>query len=82
MRLDNPVQVDMVLGDGARERGALADHISELTPGVAYVRTEGTREIRRVRAAYLTDDDVLALSRRPRGDPPAAPTGPEEGDAA
>lgn len=63
MRLDNPIQVDMVLGDGARDRGARADQISELAPGVAYVRTEGTREIRRVRAAYLTDADVLALSR-------------------
>ena len=62
MRLDNPIQVDMVLGDGARERGAQADHISELTPGVAYVRIEGSRDVRRVRAAYLTDDDVLALS--------------------
>ena len=62
MRLDNPIQVDMVLGDGARERGARADHISELTPGVAYVRVEGSREVRRVRAAYLTDEDVLTLS--------------------
>ena len=62
MRLDNPIQVDMVLGDGARERGAHADHISELTPGVAYVRIEGSRNVRRVRATYLTDEDVLALS--------------------
>ena len=62
MRLDNPIQVDMVLGDGARERGARADHISELTPGVAYVRVEGSRDVRRVRSAYLTDEDVLALS--------------------
>ena len=70
MRLDNPIQVDMVLGDGARERGAQADHISELTPGVAYVRVEGSRDVRRVRSAYLTDEDVLALStspKRPRG---------------
>ena len=28
MRLDEPEQVDMVLGDGARDRGALADLIS------------------------------------------------------
>ena len=70
MRLDNPIQVDMVLGDGARERGAQADHISELTPGVAYVRVEGSRDVRRVRSAYLTDADVLALSTsltRPQG---------------
>ncbi len=40
-------------GDGARERGAYADHISELTPGVAFVRVEGSRNVRRVRATYL-----------------------------
>lgn len=62
LRLDNPIQVDMVLGDGARDLGAAADRISELTPGVAYVRVEGTRALRRVRSAYLTDDDITALA--------------------
>ncbi len=62
MRLDNPIQVDMVLGEGARDMGATADHINEQTPGVAFVRVEGTRAIRRVRASYLTDDDIA----RPR----------------
>jgi S-DNA-T family DNA segregation ATPase FtsK/SpoIIIE len=62
LRLDNPIQVDMVLGEGARDAGARADQISELTPGVAYVRVEGTRELRRVRAAYLDDHDVAALA--------------------
>ncbi len=28
LRLDEPAQVDMVLGDGARDRGALCDEIS------------------------------------------------------
>jgi len=64
MRLDNPIQVDMVLGEGARERGALADHISEQLPGVAFVRVEGTREIKRVRAAYLDDGEVQVLAAR------------------
>lgn len=62
MRLDNPIQVDMVLGEGARDLGATADHISEQTPGVAFVRVEGTRAIRRVRASYLTDDDIAGLA--------------------
>lgn len=62
MRLDNPIQVDMVLGDGARDRGARADHISELTPGVAYVRVEGSREMRRVRSAYLDDEAIVSLA--------------------
>ncbi|GAA2164739.1 FtsK/SpoIIIE domain-containing protein [Pedococcus bigeumensis] len=62
MRLDNPIQVDMVLGEGARDMGATADHIDERTPGVAFVRVEGTRAIRRVRASYLTDDDIAELA--------------------
>lgn len=62
MRLDNPIQVDMVLGDGARDLGATADHISERTPGVAFIRVEGTRAIRRVRASYLTDADIADLA--------------------
>lgn len=64
MRLDNPIQVDMVLGDGARDRGARADQISELQPGIAYVRVEGTRGIKRVRSAYLTDDEVQEVAAR------------------
>jgi S-DNA-T family DNA segregation ATPase FtsK/SpoIIIE len=86
MRLDNPIQVDMVLGDGARERGARADHISELSPGVAYVRVEGSRDVRRVRSAYLTDADVLALSTSltdQKGESDAPPEPQEyEGEAA
>lgn len=62
MRLDNPIQVDMVLGEGARDLGATADRISEHAPGVAYVRVEGTRAIRRVRASYLTDEDIAGLA--------------------
>lgn len=69
MRLDNPIQVDMVLGEGARDLGATADHISEHTPGVAFVRVEGTRAIRRVRAAYLAHDDITALARRVTASP-------------
>jgi S-DNA-T family DNA segregation ATPase FtsK/SpoIIIE len=61
MRLDNPLQVSMVLGDSARDDGARADEISELTPGVAYVRIDGTREIVRARAAYLDDQDIARL---------------------
>jgi S-DNA-T family DNA segregation ATPase FtsK/SpoIIIE len=66
MRLDNPIQIAMVLGEGAREMGARADEISELTPGVAYVRVEGTRTIQRVRAAYLDDAAIDEMTRPAR----------------
>lgn len=65
LRLDESDQVDMVLGDGARDRGALADEISpipETGAGVGYVRLEGTPQVVRVRAAYVTDEDIRAMS--------------------
>jgi S-DNA-T family DNA segregation ATPase FtsK/SpoIIIE len=64
MRLDEPEQVDMVLGDGARDRGALADQIStdETTgAGVAYVRLATDPDPVRVRAAWVTDADIRAM---------------------
>jgi S-DNA-T family DNA segregation ATPase FtsK/SpoIIIE len=81
MRLDNPIQVDMVLGEGARDQGATADHISEHTPGVAFVRVEGTRAIRRVRASYLTDDDIADLAATVKATPAlSAPRPPKPVD--
>jgi len=65
MRLDESDQVDMVLGDGARDRGALADLISplpEVGAGVAYVRLETSPDPVRVRAAYVTDADIEAMA--------------------
>lgn len=56
----------MVLGDGARARGADCDTIPETTPGVGYVRLDGQREPVRVRAAYVTDDDIRAMAREYR----------------
>jgi S-DNA-T family DNA segregation ATPase FtsK/SpoIIIE len=61
MRLDEKTQVDMVLGDGVRERGAAAHEISENTPGVAWVKEDGRREPVRARAFHVTDTDLDAL---------------------
>jgi S-DNA-T family DNA segregation ATPase FtsK/SpoIIIE len=62
LRLDEPVQVDMVLGDGARDQGAECDRISEALAGVGYVRIDGVREPTRVRAGYVTDPDIAAMA--------------------
>ena len=62
MRLDEPEQVDMVLGDGVRERGAAAHEISEDTPGVAWVKIDGHRDPQRARAFHTTDTDLEELS--------------------
>lgn len=61
LRLDEPSQVDMVLGDGARRRGARCDQIPESLPGVGYVRVDGVREPVRVRAAFVSDADIAEV---------------------
>ncbi|WP_231648346.1 hypothetical protein [Saccharothrix sp. NRRL B-16348] len=61
LRLDEPQQVDMVLGDGVRQRGAAAHEVSENTPGVAWVKQDGQREPDRARAFHVTDADLVEL---------------------
>jgi S-DNA-T family DNA segregation ATPase FtsK/SpoIIIE len=62
LRLDERAQVDMVLGDAARELGADADRISEGTPGLGYVRTDGVREPVRVRASWISDAEIKRIA--------------------
>jgi len=65
MRLDEPEQVDMVLGDGARDRGAACELISPdpaTGAGVAFVRLESDPDPVRVRAGWVTDADIRALA--------------------
>jgi DNA segregation ATPase FtsK/SpoIIIE, S-DNA-T family len=65
MRLDEPEQVDMVLGDGARDRGATSDLISPdpaTGAGVAFVRLEADPDPVRVRAAWVSDEDIRAMA--------------------
>jgi S-DNA-T family DNA segregation ATPase FtsK/SpoIIIE len=67
MRLDEPEQVDMVLGDGARDRGATCELISPdpaTGAGVAFVRVEADPDPVRVRAGWVTDWDIRALADR------------------
>ena len=65
MRLDEPEQVDMVLGDGARDRGATS-HLISTDPatgaGVAFVRLEADPDPVRVRAAWVSDEDIRAMA--------------------
>ena len=67
MRLDEPEQVDMVLGDGARDRGATCELISPdpaTGAGVAFVRLESDPDPVRVRAGWVTDWDIRTLADR------------------
>ncbi len=58
--------VDMILGDGARERGALADEIpgDEAHAGIGFVIDQGSRLPVRFRAAYVSDDEIDELVTR------------------
>jgi S-DNA-T family DNA segregation ATPase FtsK/SpoIIIE len=65
LRLDEPSQVDMVLGDGARDRGARCEDISSdpvTGAGVGFVRLEADPDPVRVRAAFVSDDDIRAMN--------------------
>ncbi|MGY1874277.1 FtsK/SpoIIIE domain-containing protein [Nocardia gipuzkoensis] len=61
LRLDEPTQSAMVHGQGARDRGARCDEISDQTPGVGYVGEDGSSEFVRVRAFFVSDDDIDAI---------------------
>jgi S-DNA-T family DNA segregation ATPase FtsK/SpoIIIE len=63
LRVTNAVHVDMVLGENARQRGALADEIpnSPDTAGIGYVIRQRSRAPMRVRAAYVDDREVDEL---------------------
>jgi S-DNA-T family DNA segregation ATPase FtsK/SpoIIIE len=62
LRMTESSQTTMVLGAGAREAGAVCDHIPTSTPGVGYVCIDGTSEPARVRAFHVTDPDIDYLT--------------------
>ena len=56
---------EAVVGDGARDRGALADQISPLPEtgaGVAYIRLEASPDPVRARAGHVTDTDIRDMA--------------------
>jgi DNA segregation ATPase FtsK/SpoIIIE, S-DNA-T family len=79
LRMTEDTQPDMVLGDGARKRGALADKIPASLPGVGYVILDHQPEPARVRFAYNNDADIADLANfypAPLADTPPIPTQP------
>jgi S-DNA-T family DNA segregation ATPase FtsK/SpoIIIE len=63
LRVTSAAHVDMVLGENARLRGALADEIPNLdeTAGIGYVIRQRSRAPMRVRAAYVNDTEIDEL---------------------
>ncbi|GAA0907687.1 FtsK/SpoIIIE domain-containing protein [Virgisporangium aurantiacum] len=64
LRLTEEAEVDLVLGDGTRDRGALCDRIPQSAPGVGFVVLDGDPSPVRVRFSYLTDPDIHDLASR------------------
>ncbi|GAA4200628.1 FtsK/SpoIIIE domain-containing protein [Actinocatenispora rupis] len=75
LRMTEDEQVDMVLGDGARKRGALADQIPASLPGVGYVLVDDRPEPVRVRFTHVTDAHIRDMDAR-YATPTPAPTTP------
>jgi hypothetical protein len=63
LRLTEANQVDMVLGDGMRDRGALCDRIPMGQPGVGFVVLEGDPTPVRVRFCHQTDTAITQLAQ-------------------
>jgi S-DNA-T family DNA segregation ATPase FtsK/SpoIIIE len=64
LRVAEDSHVDMILGDGALDRGAACHLIPASLPGVGFVHVEGAHEPVRVRFSYLTDDDITRMAQR------------------
>jgi S-DNA-T family DNA segregation ATPase FtsK/SpoIIIE len=61
LALVEPSETDLVLGKGARDRGADCSRIPLTTPGVAWVWCDGEPEPARVRAGWVSDSDITAM---------------------
>jgi S-DNA-T family DNA segregation ATPase FtsK/SpoIIIE len=62
LRMAESDEVDLVLGNGMRDRGALCDRIPHVTPGIGYVVVDGNPTPIRTRFSYLTDADVRTMA--------------------
>jgi S-DNA-T family DNA segregation ATPase FtsK/SpoIIIE len=63
LRMTEAEQTDMVLGKGARNRGAACELIPEDLAGVGYQLLDGHQHPTRVRAAWVSDHAIDALAR-------------------
>lgn len=77
LRVTSERHPDMVLGDGARERGAIADRIpaDDSTAGIGFRVDSRSRNPKRVRAAYTTDADISELVEFVKAGPTDSDTG-------
>jgi S-DNA-T family DNA segregation ATPase FtsK/SpoIIIE len=63
LRMVEADQANLVLGRGARARGAACELIPRALPGVGYQLLDGEQHPTRVRASWMSDDAIDALAR-------------------
>jgi S-DNA-T family DNA segregation ATPase FtsK/SpoIIIE len=63
LRMVEAEQTDMVLGKGARNRGAACELIPAALPGVGYQLLDGEQHPTRVRASWISDEAIDALAK-------------------
>jgi DNA segregation ATPase FtsK/SpoIIIE, S-DNA-T family len=80
LALVEPKQTDLILGDGARQRGADCSRIP-LRSGIGWVWCDGENEPARVRAGWVTDTDIAAMvAAYTPGTPPPATADDSDGE--
>jgi S-DNA-T family DNA segregation ATPase FtsK/SpoIIIE len=62
LRLTEAEQSRIVLGPGAHDRGAHCERIPVTSPGVGYVLMDGLPAPVRVRASWVSDDDIAVMA--------------------
>jgi S-DNA-T family DNA segregation ATPase FtsK/SpoIIIE len=62
LRLVEADETRQVLGPGAHDRGAKCERIPTTLPGVGYVLLDGDTIPTRVRASWVSDDDIAATA--------------------
>ena len=80
-RCSTEASSDTILGHGWASKGYTAEDIDPQARGVSWLRAEDGIP-RRVKAAYLSDDHIIALAEQAtalRHAPPAKPTGERQG---
>ena len=80
LRMVEADQANLVLGRGARAKGAACELIPRALPGVGYQLLDGEQHPTRVRASWMSDAEIEALARdypapgrRPDGETPEEP---------
>ncbi|MEU0269864.1 FtsK/SpoIIIE domain-containing protein [Nocardioides sp. NPDC006303] len=63
LRLKTSGQVEMALGEDAHKAGAYCEAIPEDLPGIGYVYLDGRKNPVRVRAAYVTDEEIQDMNK-------------------